>query len=74
MQPIVGVISDGCKSKWGRRRPFLLGGSIVVVFSLLAIGWTRELTWFFTRQEQGDTVREDIERKKIFIDGCVSIV
>lgn len=56
MQPIVGVISDGCRSKWGRRRPFLVGGSIIVVLSLLAIGWTRELTRFFTNLEEGDTV------------------
>ncbi|OAD09080.1 hypothetical protein MUCCIDRAFT_136915, partial [Mucor lusitanicus CBS 277.49] len=55
MQPIVGVISDGCRSKWGRRRPFLVGGSIIVVLSLLAIGWTRELTHFFTNSEEGDT-------------------
>jgi hypothetical protein len=66
MQPIVGVISDGCKSKWGRRRPFLLGGSIVVVLSLLAIGWTRELTWFFTRREGGDTVRGSKRKKTTF--------
>ncbi|KAI8360833.1 major facilitator superfamily domain-containing protein [Blakeslea trispora] len=52
MQPVVGVISDNCKSKWGRRRPFLWGGTVVVVFSLLVIGWTREITWFFTRQPE----------------------
>ncbi|KAI8368615.1 major facilitator superfamily domain-containing protein [Choanephora cucurbitarum] len=52
MQPVVGVISDNCRSKWGRRRPFLWGGSVVVVFSLLVIGWTREVTWFFTRQPE----------------------
>ncbi|KAF1803082.1 major facilitator superfamily domain-containing protein [Mucor lusitanicus] len=57
MQPIVGVISDGCRSKWGRRRPFLVGGSIIVVLSLLAIGWTRELTHFFTNSEEGDTFK-----------------
>jgi hypothetical protein len=56
MQPVVGVLSDGCKSKWGRRRPFLLGGSIVVVLSLLAIGWTREITSLFTSSESGDAV------------------
>lgn len=57
MQPVVGVLSDSCKSKWGRRRPFLVGGSIIVVFSLLCIGWTREITWFFTRAESGDTFK-----------------
>jgi solute carrier family 45 protein 1/2/4 len=57
MQPVVGVISDSCKSKWGRRRPFLVGGSVIVIASLLAIGWTRELTTLFTRTESGDTVK-----------------
>jgi solute carrier family 45 protein 1/2/4 len=56
MQPIVGVISDASTSKWGRRRPFLLGGSIIVVLSLFVIGWTKEITWLFTQTEQGDTV------------------
>lgn len=57
MQPVVGVISDSCKSKWGRRRPFLVGGSVVVIMSLLCIGWTREITTLFTKSESGDTVR-----------------
>ncbi|KAG2201642.1 hypothetical protein INT47_003868 [Mucor saturninus] len=53
MQPVVGVISDSCKSKWGRRRPFLVGGSIIVVLSLLVIGWTREITHLLTRSDSG---------------------
>lgn len=57
MQPIVGVISDSCTSKWGRRRPFLLGGSFMVIVSLLVIGWTREITALFTQSEQGDTFK-----------------
>lgn len=57
MQPVVGVLSDSCKSKWGRRRPFLVGGSIIVVFSLLAIGWTREITSVLTNSNSGDVVR-----------------
>ncbi|CAO3627976.1 unnamed protein product [Mucor hiemalis] len=54
MQPVVGVLSDSCKSKWGRRRPFLVGGSIIVVFSLLAIGWTKEITSVLTNSKSGD--------------------
>lgn len=57
MQPVVGVLSDSCKSKWGRRRPFLVGGSIIVVFSLLAIGWTKEITSVLTNSKSGDLVR-----------------
>lgn len=51
MQPIVGVLSDRCKSKWGRRRPFLVGGSIIVILSLCLIGWTGEFTQFLTRSD-----------------------
>ncbi|KAI8391613.1 major facilitator superfamily domain-containing protein [Radiomyces spectabilis] len=53
MQPIVGALSDRCTSRLGRRRPFLLGGSVVVVLSLLMIGWTRELTSLFTGTQEG---------------------
>lgn len=57
MQPIVGVLSDRCTSRFGRRRPFLILGSIVVIFSLLVIGWTREITSLFTASQDGETVR-----------------
>ncbi|KAI9283402.1 major facilitator superfamily domain-containing protein [Sporodiniella umbellata] len=57
MQPVVGVISDGCSSRWGRRRPFLIGGSFMVIVSLLIIGWTREIAYLFTQSEQGDTFK-----------------
>ncbi|EFC50542.1 predicted protein [Naegleria gruberi] len=37
VQPIVGVWSDRCKSSLGRRRPFILVGSIFMVLSLCFI-------------------------------------
>ncbi|CAG8571130.1 14429_t:CDS:2 [Ambispora leptoticha] len=43
MQPIVGILSDNCTSIYGRRRPFILGGSIAVIFSFMFIGWTIEI-------------------------------
>ena len=43
MQPIVGVMTDNSKSKWGRRRPFMLGGVIIVAFCLIFLGWTSQL-------------------------------
>ncbi|KAI9260492.1 major facilitator superfamily domain-containing protein [Phascolomyces articulosus] len=58
MQPIVGVLSDRCTSKLGRRRPFIILGCIVVVMSLLVIGWTREITSLFTGgAQEGDTFK-----------------
>ena len=38
VQPIVGVWSDGCRSRWGRRRPFILGGAIGCVLGMALIG------------------------------------
>eukprot|EP00172_Hildenbrandia_rubra_P000823 Plantae.Rhodophyta-Hildenbrandia_rubra.ctg14632.p1 GENE.Plantae.Rhodophyta-Hildenbrandia_rubra.ctg14632~~Plantae.Rhodophyta-Hildenbrandia_rubra.ctg14632.p1 ORF type:complete len:509 (+),score=60.41 Plantae.Rhodophyta-Hildenbrandia_rubra.ctg14632:350-1876(+) len=35
MQPIVGIMSDSCTSPLGRRRPFLIFGTIFTSFSLL---------------------------------------
>ena len=58
MQPIVGVLSDRCTSKLGRRRPFIILGCIAVVLTLLVIGWTREITTLFTGGvQEGDAVR-----------------
>ena len=47
MQPIVGVISDRSKMRWGRRRPFMVGGTIAVSACLLLLGWTREVVEYF---------------------------
>ncbi len=36
VQPIVGVLSDNTKSKFGRRRPYLLGGTLITALALWA--------------------------------------
>ncbi|KAF9129943.1 hypothetical protein BGX30_013701 [Mortierella sp. GBA39] len=43
MQPVVGVLSDRCTSKFGRRRPFLIVGVTAVVVSFLCLGWCKEI-------------------------------
>ncbi|KAL9125572.1 MAG: hypothetical protein Q9217_005237 [Psora testacea] len=48
MQPVVGVLADNSKSKWGRRRPFMLGGALVVAMCLLILGWTSDIVGLFT--------------------------
>lgn len=47
MQPIVGVISDRSKSRFGRRRPYMVGGTVLVALFLLLLGWTKEVVKFF---------------------------
>lgn len=34
VQPIIGVLSDKTKSKFGRRRPYLLGGALITAIAL----------------------------------------
>jgi len=39
VQPIAGAISDRSGFDWGRRRPFILGGTLVAMLFLSGIGW-----------------------------------
>lgn len=39
VQPVVGVLSDRCTLPMGRRRPFMVVGSVLVLFGLVAFGW-----------------------------------
>ena len=43
VQPIVGMKSDRSRIKWGRRRPFIVGGAIATMVSILFLAWTREI-------------------------------
>ncbi|KAF3042054.1 hypothetical protein E8E11_004833 [Didymella keratinophila] len=43
VQPYVGLKSDNCRITWGKRRPFILGGAIATIASLMLLGWAREI-------------------------------
>lgn len=43
VQPYVGAKSDRCTSKYGRRRPFMVGGAIATCLSLVSLVWAEEL-------------------------------
>ncbi|EGE87000.1 hypothetical protein RJZ56_003166 [Blastomyces dermatitidis] len=43
VQPYVGIRSDNCRISWGKRKPFMIGGGIATIISLLALAWTREI-------------------------------
>lgn len=43
MQPYVGIRSDNLKSRWGRRRPFLVGGVLCTGIAFVVLSWTREI-------------------------------
>lgn len=52
IQPLIGVIADRSRSKWGRRRPFMLVGSIVVAMCLFVLGWTSEIVTTFVKDAE----------------------
>lgn len=47
VQPYVGMLSDSCRSSWGKRTPFVFAGTIATVVSLMALAWVREIVGGF---------------------------
>ncbi|KAK7277338.1 hypothetical protein RIF29_18489 [Crotalaria pallida] len=43
VQPIAGYYSDRCKSRFGRRRPFILAGAIAVAIAVFLIGYAADI-------------------------------
>ncbi|GAA5919074.1 hypothetical protein JCM8208_005651, partial [Rhodotorula glutinis] len=54
VQPLVGVLSDRCKSHLGRRRPFIIGGCACSSVSVLMLGWSNEIAAVFA--DEGTTL------------------
>ncbi|CAK9172186.1 unnamed protein product [Ilex paraguariensis] len=50
VQPCVGIWSDKCTSKYGRRRPFILVGSLMISAAVIIIGFSADVGYFL-----GDT-------------------
>ncbi|CAI9096636.1 OLC1v1032829C1 [Oldenlandia corymbosa var. corymbosa] len=50
VQPCVGIWSDKCTSKYGRRRPFILVGSLMISFAVILIGFSADIGYLL-----GDT-------------------
>ena len=63
MQPVVGVLADNSKSKWGRRRPFMVGGSLVVGICLILLGWTSEIIGAFVTKPDMVSSARPLEEK-----------
>lgn len=52
IQPLIGVIADRSRSKFGRRRPFMIVGSFIVAACLLLLGWTSEIVNAFVKDPE----------------------
>lgn len=47
IQPLSGALSDGWRSRWGRRRPLMVIGTLFDFVFLALLGWAGGLTWIF---------------------------
>ncbi|KAI0013511.1 MFS general substrate transporter [Xylariaceae sp. FL0662B] len=52
VQPIVGALADESRSKWGRRRPFIVVGALLSALCLLTLGFTKEIVGSFISDEK----------------------
>lgn len=43
--PIIGHMSDNARTRWGRRRPFLLVGGLLVAFFFVTMWWIPKGEW-----------------------------
>ncbi|TRM66977.1 major facilitator superfamily domain-containing protein [Schizophyllum amplum] len=48
MQPLIGVLADNSTSRFGRRRPYMIGGTLLCSCAMLLLGYTRPIAAIFT--------------------------
>lgn len=41
--PVVGQLSDSCRSKWGKRRPYILLGTVITIVMCMGLWWSSNL-------------------------------
>ncbi|KAM4810322.1 membrane-associated transporter protein [Rhinophrynus dorsalis] len=56
LQPVVGSASDHCRSRWGRRRPYILSLGIIMVLGMtLYLNGDTAISAIFTNKEEKKT-------------------
>ncbi|KIK91394.1 hypothetical protein PAXRUDRAFT_34952 [Paxillus rubicundulus Ve08.2h10] len=48
VQPMIGILADNSTSRFGRRRPLIIVGSVLCVLATLLLGFTRPIATLFT--------------------------
>jgi solute carrier family 45, member 1/2/4 len=60
VQPLIGMMSDRSKFKWGRRRIFIVISTIGVVAGFIGMGRTREIIRWWTGRRDWESVRDAV--------------
>jgi len=61
VQPYVGILSDNCRSRWGKRTPFMATGAAATIVSLLVLSWVREIVGGFLSLFGADRESEGVK-------------
>lgn len=72
VQPYVGMLSDSCRLKWGKRKPYMIGGTIATILALGGLAWAREIVNAITSILGADPGSNTV--KNIIIVWAVSFV
>lgn len=57
---LIGAWSDKCTSKLGRRRPFIIIGSVLVCISLFCVGYAKEISRLLTSDEDNEVCKKGV--------------
>jgi solute carrier family 45, member 1/2/4 len=41
VQPFIGILADRSTSRFGRRKPYIIGGGLICIFGVFLLGFTR---------------------------------
>jgi len=56
IQPLIGFYSDRCTSKYGRRRPYIIAGTLLVILSIFLISYSKEIGSFLAFGSDSNTI------------------
>lgn len=62
VQPVVGYHSDRCTSRFGRRRPFIAAGAVLVAVAVFLIGYAADIG-----RVSGDPLHESIKTRAVAV-------
>lgn len=72
VQPCIGMWSDRCELRWGRRRPFICAGVVMIAFSVLIIGYSADIGYVLGDSHEDCLVSKNVHRPRavgVFILG-----
>ncbi|KAH8747365.1 hypothetical protein F5882DRAFT_525592 [Hyaloscypha sp. PMI_1271] len=65
LQPCFGFWSDHCRSRWGKRKPFIIGGGICLSIFLLGFAWTIEVSHALAELVGSTAVAQLVQHRSI---------